>query len=98
MEKLKVQYRKAGYIYTQIKRTEQTAIYAISALVRGKRGNRPKEVQIGYEVFKVVIRNKREVYPSVKSWGKTAFSVKTKKQADASFEKLNKKEIGDKNG
>ena len=90
MKKLLEQYKKKGYLYEQLERTDDWAIYS-------QRSLDTMEI-VGYEVFKIVKRTEgkmfshtvpaHESFPSDSQWGATAFTLWSAGKAFKKFYEL----------
>lgn len=79
MEKLKKQYNKNGYLFSQVWRNENTAIYKQILPETGQ--------AIGYEVFEIIKRGERKIgnnviaagefVPGNEQWGLKGYTVHT---------------------
>jgi len=88
IQKLKEQFRKYGYDYEQVKRTQYAAIYSQSS----------ENKLVSFEVHKIKIKKEgivfgrwqplREVYPHSEDFGSIAWTVPTIERATEIMQKI----------
>ncbi len=90
MKELSKEFKKHGYLYKLVERTDKKAIYS----------QYYNNIPIAYEVIKIRIRpakynqflkrqmEEREVYPCDEDWGTLARTVKTWEKALERFDKI----------
>ena len=91
MKKLPLEINKKGFVYTQLKRVKDTAIYKQKSLDIAVKSE-------WFEVIKIKCHNgmtlggnyipPSEMYPSSTQWGVLGFTYQTQKEAETKFKEI----------